>query len=177
MAPTTLVPASVEHDHCYTNAAAPVRQHPDHASRQDPTKETSFLKEIETDCFCYIGEELRSQGFSEAAIGHIINAWRNSTKTQYHVYFRKWIHFCQQQTYNPFQFNKEAVLNFLMELFNNGLNTSGIGTAKSAVHTILGKSRERIDTSFLESLLLKGVFKDVRAKGQKTPITICMFCL
>ena len=75
------------------------------------------------------------------------------------MYFKKWIHFCQQQSLNPFLFNEKNILKFLTELFNGGLSISGVGTAKSAVHTILGAAKgEKIDTSYFESLMMKGFF-------------------
>ena len=44
-------------------------------------------------------------------------------------------------------------------MFNNGLSTSGVGTAKSAIHTILGAAKgKKIDTSYFESLMMKGFF-------------------
>jgi len=97
MAPATLVPTSVGYDHCYAIGAASVGQPVDDAPRPERTSpsETSLPEAFETDSFSYLWEELRSQGVPSTAASYILNAWRDSTKSQYHLYFKKWIRFLQ----------------------------------------------------------------------------------
>ena len=184
MAPAALVSPSVSLDHSYSIAFTRVQQPADHASGKEhsgrsqedtgtevmpdvtscvetvvTTSGTPVQEEVETDGFSYIREELRRQGIPSETTSYILKGWRDSTKSQYRLYFRKWIYFCQQQSYNPFSFHEKNVLKFLTGLFNDGLSTSGVGTAKAAIHTILGAAKgQKIDTSYFESLMMKGFF-------------------
>ena len=105
------------------------------------------------------GQSCKSKGIPPETASYILRGWRDSTKSQYRLYFRKWIHFCEQRASNPFQYDEKALLEFLTQLFNGGLSTSGIGIAKSAIHTILGAAKgEKINTSYMESIIMKGFF-------------------
>ena len=162
MAPSTVVSTSVSHDHRYSTALASIRQSPHYAPEGNQDTETSqapFPQPPQVDGFQYLRSELGKQGIPSESADYILKGWRDSTKSQYRLYFRKWIQFCDQQQSNPFLFDEKNVLAFLTHLFNNGLSTSGVGTAKAAIHAILGAARgDKINTSFCESLMMKGFF-------------------
>ena len=92
-----MVPSATVHDHSYASSPTIIRQAMDHATnrKQDSTtSETPVYKQVETDGFLYLKTELQNQGILPVAALDILKGWRDSTKSQYRLYFRKWIRFC-----------------------------------------------------------------------------------
>jgi integrase len=76
---------------------------------------------------------LTGHNISERAAKIIALSWRSSTSKQYATYINKWTSYCQLRNLDPDQPKVEDALDFLAELFEQGLGYSAINTARSAL--------------------------------------------
>lgn len=87
-------------------------------------------------------------------------SWREGTKKQYCTYLTKWKQFCTKRNINWSNAKVEQGIDFLAQLFEQGLSYSVINTARSALSVIL---TPQDGISFGENRLvcrfLKGVFE------------------
>ncbi len=81
-----------------------------------------------------------------------------NTKKQYNVYIKRWEKFCVDKRLDLLSPTLENVLEFLGELFNEGLSYSAINTARSALSTFIRIDGKAIGTHPLIIRMLKGVF-------------------
>lgn len=80
-------------------------------------------------------------------------SWRNKTRKQYRCYLRRFSGFCSSQNVNPLHADVTLTLDFLSNMFKNGLGYSAINTARAAISAINGTGSHP-----LVCRLLKGVF-------------------
>ena len=104
---------------------------------------------------------LEHRGIRSDIINIISASWRESTKTQYGIYIKKWKHYCVKRGINQWCANVTDVLGFLSELFH-GDNAcySTINQARSALSSFLSltDSSETVGSHPLICRFLKGVF-------------------
>ena len=85
---------------------------------------------------CYL-ESVREKhlavGSSEKAIEHITASWSSGTNKIYQLAWRKWDCWCAQQKIDPFLCDIRFFINFLAELFDQGLQHRSISAIWSAV--------------------------------------------
>jgi len=121
---------------------------------QDPPS-----SEAEIGSFCFIREHLQGAGLSQNTINIILQSWRKSTVLQYGTYFKKWVLFCDRQEINLLTASTTLILEFLTELFHNGLGYSTINTAKSSLSSFYNIIDGRnIGMEPLVQRFMKGVF-------------------
>ena len=85
----------------------------------------------------FVWEHLQGQGISSSA-GHIImQSWRTSTRVQYRSYIKKWTAYCCKWKIDPVSPPMASGVNFLAELYNQGLSYSALNTARSALSSII----------------------------------------
>ncbi|KAJ8036645.1 hypothetical protein HOLleu_20684 [Holothuria leucospilota] len=76
---------------------------------------------------------LPARGVPQRARGTILASWRESTRKQYGTCIKKWIKFCDEKSYDTMSTTTNIVLDFLVELKEEGLSYSAINTARSAL--------------------------------------------
>ena len=84
-----------------------------------------------------VWDSLRARGVSEKASTVILKSWRGSTQKQYQVYLQKWYCFCRKRGFDPCSVPPVKALDFLTELFEQGLGYSSLNTARSALSQVL----------------------------------------
>ena len=82
-------------------------------------------------------EILCRQGLSEGAAVIIENSTRQSTRSLYKTYIRLWNEFCMSKHKDPVYSTAIDVVNFLLTLMDNNRGSSAIGTARSALASIV----------------------------------------
>ena len=107
----------------------PVKFQKGHASQIMEKSHTNDMPLVRT--------RLAMQGISKKAQNIICDSWRTNTKKQYSVYIQKWEQFCSRQHFNPMATTVNNVLNFFVELYDDGLGYSAINTARSALSNIV----------------------------------------
>jgi len=114
----------------------------------------------QTDGLSVIRSALENQGISQAAQELILSSWRQGTQKQYRTYWNKWQCYASEQSINPFQPPVNKVLEFLHQLYEQGLGYSGINTARSALSSIITlEGNATIGKHPLVQRLVKGVFQ------------------
>ena len=89
----------------------------------------------------------------------LVASLRESTRKKYNPYQQKWHTYCQENNINPVTPNITNVLDFLSNLYDQGLSYSAINSAKSALsHIILIPPHTKLSDHLLISQYDKGVF-------------------
>ena len=65
-----------------------------------------------------------------------MKGWRDTTKKQYQVYFKKWIKFCTYKKWSTTTYNVQNCVKFLMNLYKEHSSYSAINTARSALSAL-----------------------------------------
>lgn len=118
---------------------------------------------------------IRQHGLSEEVSQFLFKSWRPGTQTQYDIYIKRWYNFCSQRDVSPFLPDLNAVLCFLLELFNGSplykpLGYSAINTARSALSTFVTIERQPIGQHPVVCRFLKAVFNERPALPRYTMI-------
>ncbi len=61
----------------------------------------------------------------------------DSTQLQYRTYLNRWFEYCNNVSVDPYTASVNTALNFLSNLYTNGLSYSAINTARSALSSVL----------------------------------------
>ena len=105
--------------------------------------------------------------FSEEVTDVLMASWRSGTQKQYQTYLNKWMAFCGERKIAPLN----EALQFVVQLFNQGLNYSALNTALSAFSTIIiTEGGESFGTYRVVTRFMKGVFESRRPKPKYTKI-------
>lgn len=124
------------------------------------TRSSQTAQEPAFNSLSLIRDFYREQKFSEQSIDIICSSWRESTKLQYIIYFKKWVHFCSQRKIDSLQYNEVNCVHFLTALFDEGKCYSALNTARSALSTFLSNdSGLTIGNSPSVKRFMKGVFE------------------
>ena len=90
----------------------------------------------------------------------IISSWRQSTQRQYAPYIKKWQRYCSSRKLDPFSTTVENGVNFLAELYREGIGYSASNTARSALSTTyMLKTSGTFGSYALVGRFMKGVFE------------------
>lgn len=77
-------------------------------------------------------------GFSSNIAKFMTSSCKDSTLKQYETFLRRWLIFCQiNEIYDPCKCNIHNVIEFIYELYIQGVSYSGCNTARSALSLIL----------------------------------------
>ena len=148
---------------------APTRQRPPHPSTVRHS--TPSKKANETDGMSVVKQYYETRGVSKSAVGLLMASWRGGTKKQYSGYIKKWTAFCLQRKINHLQPPVGAVLDFLSELFEQGLTYSAINSARSALSSYVTlEDGSVVGQNPLVCRLLKGVFQSRPPKPKYTEV-------
>ena len=64
-------------------------------------------------------------------------SWRKGTKKQYMSYLMRWEEYCKREHIAPHNPGKVKAIEFLRELYEEGLGYSAINTARSALSSVI----------------------------------------
>ena len=93
------------------------------------------------------------------AYSKLVASLSKSTRKKYNPYQQKWHISCQENKINPVTANITHVLDFLSNLYDQGLTHSAINSAKSALlHIILISPYTKLSDQPLMAQYGKGVF-------------------
>ena len=107
-----------------------------------------------------IRQAVQAQGFLGTTADIICESWRNTTKQQYASYLKRWKQFCVARNCDTFRPTVTLLLQFLTDLFQQGLSYSAINTARSAISAVYFCGEEHgIGAHPLVSRFMKGVFE------------------
>ena len=139
MANSTLVPNTSTDELSQTSFATQHKEVIDESKRGDPSigKKSDFT----TSGMVSFREKLLAEGISEKAALLITDARKGGTKNHYESAWRKWGSWCHGRNLDPFRGDVNPVLEFLTEIFHDGLkyNTiAGYRSAISAYHDPIG---------------------------------------
>ena len=85
--------------------------------------------------------------------------WRTSTRVQYRSYIKKWTEYCWKWKIDPVSSPIASGVNFLAELYNQGLRYSTLNRARSALSSIISlQGNLSFGNHPLVSRFLKGTF-------------------
>ncbi|PFX19085.1 hypothetical protein AWC38_SpisGene16515 [Stylophora pistillata] len=84
-----------------------------------------------------IRNSLTARGISQKAAKVILQSWRETTHRQDSIYLRKWPLFCSSRGFDPYKATPAQVLDFLTDLFEQGLGYSAMNTVKSPLSQVL----------------------------------------
>ena len=107
--------------------------------RQGPPHPTTIRNSVpskaanETDGMFVVRQYYETRGVSKSAIGLFMASWRGGTKKQYSEYIKRRTAICLQRKFNHLQPPVGAVVDFLRELFVQGLTYSAINSAGSRI--------------------------------------------
>ena len=92
-------------------------------------------------------------------------SWRKGTQKQYATYIKKWMAFCRERKIDCYAPPLSDTLQFLTDLFNQGLSYSTINTARSALSTIVMIDGEKsFGSNHVVTRFMKGVFETRKPK-------------
>lgn len=126
------------------------------------TKRQTSLNSLSLIRKCY-----ENRNISGKATEIILASWRVGTQKQYVTYIKKWISFCSKKQINSLQADINEVLEFLTELYENGIGYSAMNTARCALSAIgLVRDGFAIGAHPVIIRYMKGVF-NLRPTGSK----------
>ena len=125
------------------------------SSLETPTPQQAKINGMQV-----VRDSLRTRGVSEKASAVILNSWRGTTQKQYQVYLKKWYSFCSKRGFDPCSVSPVKALDFLAELFEQGLGYSALNTARSALSQVLAPQAGVLFGELpLTKQIMKGVFQ------------------
>ena len=99
-------------------------------------------------------------GVSKLAVGLLMAYRRGGTTKHYSVYTKNWTAFCLQKKVDNLQPPIREVLDFLSELYNQGLSYSAINSARGALSSYVSlDDGYMVEHDPLVCRLVKGVFQ------------------
>ena len=108
-----------------------------------------------------IRRSLKEQYISIRDSEIILGSWRHLTKKQYKVYINKWILFCHKRKIDTVHTSVGLGLDFLAELFDNGLKYSALNTVRSALSSfVLLSTGQSFGSHHLVIRFLRAVYND-----------------
>ena len=104
----------------------------------------------------YLREEYVKQGLNENTVELLLSSWKQGTKNQYNIYFKKYLKFCEENNIPVEDINVKNTLNFLSYLYENKLSYSSINCARSAISALSGEKNIGNDQRIKK--LMRGIF-------------------
>lgn len=91
-----------------------------------------------------------------SALNIMLSSLSDSSLKQYDTCLRKWYNYCKQNRIELFSPSNSDILNFLVDLFNQGAQYGTLNTTRSALSLLLG---EDVGNNEQIKRLLKGMFR------------------
>lgn len=133
--------------------------------------DSSISKEIEPDGGIFVREQKIANNLSNEATEIIMASWRPGTLKQYNVYVKKFKEFCKKHRLDSSKVSCYDGIEFLTDLFKQGLGYSAINTARSALSAIIDVSdKQTFGEDRLVKRFMKGVFESRPALPKYTDV-------
>ena len=150
---------------------APMRSALDSALTPRPSttsvtqRPTSSTQESSPDGLSCVRESFSRYNFPEQVTDILMASWRKGTQKQYATYIKKWMAFCRERKIDCYSPPLSDTLQFLTDLFNQGLSYSTLNTARSALSTIVMIDGEKtFGSNHIVTRFMKGVFESRKPK-------------
>ena len=101
---------------------------------------------------------LQEQDIPSKIADIIVQLWRPATSRKYNIYTSKWVQFCSERNYSPYETIVNQILLFLYDLFKSGVGYSVMNTARSSLSTFINidglpVSQYQVITRFMKGIL------------------------
>jgi hypothetical protein len=120
---------------------------------------TSTLEENETIGLSCFWRQYKDAGISQEVLDIIKESWRESTRTQYSTYVKRWELYCCKQNVDMFHPTLNDVLQFLHELHRNNLSYSAMNTARSALSCFIVIDNVMVGQHHIVKRFMRGIFQ------------------
>lgn len=112
---------------------------------------------------CHLcGDSTRTEAFLKKAINIVLQSWRLSSQNQYDAHINKWLLFCTQRQANQICPGMSVAVEFLTNVYEEGLSYSSINSARCALSAIIDTS-DSVHRTFGEhpdvKRFMKGIFQ------------------
>ena len=94
------------------------------------------VEKVNSDGLSTVRQTLQKRKASTRSATIIMASWRSGTQKQYNMYIRKWFQYSCQRKISSFQVSINDILDFLAELFENGLKYSAINSVRLALSAV-----------------------------------------
>ena len=119
-----------------------------------------FIPKINANDVPHFRGPFEHRGLSQGAVSIILSSWRTSTQKQNVPYLNKWRRYCGSRKLDSLSATIEEGVNFLAELYHEGLGYSALNTARSALSTVFNfPNNQTFGTHPLVTRFMKGVFE------------------
>lgn len=167
VATETLVSRSVTNVGCSTNQAANYGESVETTKNGDISSQSS---NVEPNSMAPLNRNFQTEGFSESATNLLNASWRKGTQRDYSNKFEKFCSWCDQQQIDPYNASLSQVADFLVHLFDSGLQYRTISGYRSMLSAILPPiGNFQVGQHPHISRLLKGVFHSRPPKVKLLP--------
>ena len=144
-----------------SGSSGAITQNTGHSVSTQPTREEAPTGKTKTGCFSIIRKVLESKQIQTESVELILQSWRSSTKNQYETYLKKWFEFSSVREMDPLKPSVNSILNFLCDMYKDGVKYSAIGTARSALSSffaVYSEGKLDLGNNMLIKKFMKGVF-------------------
>ena len=88
----------------------------------------------------------------------IFQSWQPGTSRKYDIYISKWVQFCSERNFSPYETTINQILLFLYDLFQSGLRYSVLNTARSLWSTFIDIDGVPVGQHPVITRFMKGIF-------------------
>ncbi|XP_046564208.1 uncharacterized protein LOC124273040 [Haliotis rubra] len=120
---------------------------------------SSTVESDDSRSFPSLRKSWQERGISPQVADVMLQSWRGSTRKQYKTYWDRWIKFCSRKQVDSVSPPIEMVLEFLYELYSEGLSYSSLNTARSALSVLIVSTAVPVGEHPLVKRFMKGVYQ------------------
>ena len=104
---------------------------------QSSGRDTPTVQKATSHGLSLIRKSIEFQNLSAFSTDIIMASWRKGTKKQYMSYLVRWEGYCKREHIEPHNPGKVKAIEFLRELYEEGLGYSAINTARSVLSSVI----------------------------------------
>ena len=116
------------------------------------------IENEKTDGLLYVRRCLQEQDIRNKIVDIIVQSWRPETSRKYDIYISKWVQFCSERNFSPYETTTNQVLLFLYDLFQSGVEYSVMSSARFSLSTIINIDGVPVGQDPVITRFIKGVF-------------------
>ena len=103
---------------------------------------------------------LQEQDIPSEIADIIVQSWRPGTSRKYDIFISKWVEFCSERNFSPYETTINQMLLFLYDLFQSGVGYSVMNTAQSSLSTFINIDVVPVGRYPVITRFMKGVFNN-----------------
>ena len=124
---------------------------------------TSVAQNSSVDGMSAVRRSFEKKGISDEVTEILLASWKDSTKSKYNSYIKRWYSLCSERNINSYCPDDTDVLNFLADMHGSNLGLLGyssINAARSALSTFVLSRYDNcpIGNSALVKRFMRGIF-------------------